>query len=65
VVTVDEDTAERYAVILNRLKIAGTLIPTNDMWIAATAMQHGVAVLTTDAYYLEVQQIIVHHFPSS
>jgi tRNA(fMet)-specific endonuclease VapC len=64
VVTVDEDTAERYAVILNGLKTAGTPIPTNDMWIAATAMQHGLPVLTTDAHYLKVQQILVHEFPS-
>lgn len=63
VVAVDEDTAERYAVILNRLRAAGTPIPTNDIWIAASAMQHGLTVVTTDAHYLEVQQIIVHHFP--
>ena len=32
---VTEETAERYAVILNSLWQAGTPIPTNDIWIAS------------------------------
>lgn len=62
-VPVDEGTAERYAVILNALWSAGTPIPTNDIWIAASAMQHGLRVLTTDAHYRKVAQVIVHEFP--
>ena len=65
VVAVDEATSERYAVILSGLRDAGTPIPTNDIWISASAMQHGLAVLTADAHYLKVQQIIVHHHPST
>ncbi len=59
VLTIDADTAERYAVILNALWKAGTPIPTNDIWIAACAMQHGLRVLTTDAHYQKVSQVIV------
>jgi predicted nucleic acid-binding protein len=59
---VDAETAERYAVILNSLWKAGTPIPTNDIWIAATAMQHGLHLLTTDGHYQEVSQIIVDYF---
>ena len=58
----DEETAARYAVILNTLRNAGTPIPTNDIWIAATAMQHGLRVLTTDVHYLKVPQIIADLF---
>ncbi len=36
-------------------------IPTNDLWIAASAMQHGLKVLTTDKHYLEVPQIITEY----
>ena len=39
---IDEDTAEFYAEILNRLKEKGKPIPTNDIWIAAVAFQHGL-----------------------
>ena len=35
---VDEVTAEFYSAILNQLKKQGTPIPTNDIWIAATAL---------------------------
>ena len=64
--SVDEETAERYAVILNALWRAGSPIPTNDLWIAASVMQYGLILLTTDAHFLKVSQIIVRHFsPSS
>ncbi len=65
VVDVNGDTAERYAVILNSLWNSGTPIPTNDIWIAASAMQHGLRVLTTDVYYQSVPQVIVDHFDAS
>ena len=64
VVDLDEDTAERYAVILDSLWRAGSPIPTNDIWIAASAMQHGLRLLTTDAHYQKVGQVIVDHFES-
>ncbi len=59
VLAIDAETAERYAVILNTLWTAGTPVPTNDIWIAACAMQHGLRVLTTDAHYQKVPQVIV------
>ena len=59
ILDMNSETAERYAVILNSLWKAGTPIPTNDIWIAATAMQHGLYLLTTDAHYQKVSQIIV------
>jgi predicted nucleic acid-binding protein len=49
----DDETAERYAVILNSLWTAATPIPTHDMWIAASAMQYGLTVVTTDAHFLK------------
>ena len=44
----DEITAEFYSDILNRLKEAGEPIPTNDIWIAATAFQHGLILFSKD-----------------
>lgn len=64
VLDMNGETAERYAVILNALWKGGTPIPTNDIWIAASAMQHGLHLLTTDAHYQNVSQIIVDHFPA-
>ena len=59
---IDEETSERYAVIVQSLRMKGTPIPTNDLWIAASAMQHGLKVLTADQHYLEVVQIITEYF---
>lgn len=65
VVDVDADTAQRYAVILNALWKAGTPMPTNDIWIAASAMQHGLRLLTRDAHYRQVPQILVDYIASA
>jgi len=62
IVEIDEETSERYAVIVQSLRMKGTPIPSNDLWIAASAMQHGLKVLTTDKHYLEVPQIITAYF---
>jgi tRNA(fMet)-specific endonuclease VapC len=58
---IDEETSERYAVILNALWSEGKPMPTNDLWIAASAMQYGVAILTTDAHFQRVAQVLVHY----
>jgi predicted nucleic acid-binding protein len=62
VVNLDGATSERYAVILQSLWQAGTPIPTNDIWIAASAMQHGLRILTTDTHYQKIGQVIVDYF---
>jgi len=59
IAVIDEETAERYAAILTYLWSKGTPIPTNDLWIASTAMQHGLKLITTDGHYRDVPQIIV------
>jgi predicted nucleic acid-binding protein len=61
VVGMDEETAERYAVILNALWVISRPIPTNDLWIAASAMQYGLTILTTDAHFKHVAQVLVQY----
>lgn len=63
IVGIDEETSTRYAVILDGLWTAGTPVPTNDIWIAASAMQHGLEVLTTDSHYAKVPQIVAKILP--
>jgi len=59
VVDIDRETSERYAAIYTHLRAQGTPIPTNDLWIAATAMQYGLKLLTTDSHFRNIHQIIV------
>ena len=61
IVEMDKETSERYAVIVQSLRIKGTPIPTNDPWIATSAMQHGLKVLNTDKHYQEIPQIITEY----
>jgi len=48
---IDMETAEFYASILNNLKIAGTPVPTHDIWIASVAFQHGYKIFTKDKHF--------------
>lgn len=56
---VDENTAEYYSSILNQLKRDGTRIPTNDIWIAATAFQYGLQLYTADKHFSNVAGLLL------
>ena len=51
IATVTSATADAYADIRLELKRLGTPIPPNDVWIAALARQHGLAVLSNDGHF--------------
>ncbi|MBI4278386.1 MAG: type II toxin-antitoxin system VapC family toxin [Armatimonadetes bacterium] len=55
------ETAERFVAIHRTLRAAGTPLPVHDLWIAASAMEHGLRVLTLDAHYLKIPQILADH----
>jgi tRNA(fMet)-specific endonuclease VapC len=65
IVQITEDTAERYARIYAHLRTAGRPVPTNDLWIAASAMEHGAELLTTDRHFLDVPQVVARFFAGS
>lgn len=60
--SIGEATAKRYAVIYASLRTSGTPIPTNDLWIAASAMEHGTELVTLDRDFTNVPQILVALF---
>jgi len=51
VLPIDVETIEPYAKICDQLKRAGTPIPTNDIWIAALAIQHGLPIVSRDRHF--------------
>lgn len=55
----DDVTSERYAVILDYLRKQGTPIPTNDLWIAASAMQHGLTIISGDKHFTLIPHVVV------
>jgi tRNA(fMet)-specific endonuclease VapC len=56
---IDAATAAQYAVVYRELRRRGRPIPTNDMWIAASALQHGFAVFSDDGHFHEVSSLHV------
>ncbi|MFW6083695.1 MAG: type II toxin-antitoxin system VapC family toxin [Gemmatimonadota bacterium] len=54
---VGAETAQRYAEIVSYLRGRGTPIPTNDVWIAACAMEWGLRLLTTDEHFRRLPQV--------
>jgi tRNA(fMet)-specific endonuclease VapC len=54
----DLETARHYGTIYGELRIRGKLIPTNDMWIAAVAQQHGLPLAARDAHFAEVHSVV-------
>ena len=61
-ISLDEETAHRYSEIVVYLRNSGTPIPTNDIWIAASAMQYGLRVITTDSHFERVPQVLAEIF---
>ncbi|TKB25835.1 type II toxin-antitoxin system VapC family toxin [Desulfopila sp. IMCC35006] len=59
--SIDEYTAEYYSAILNQLKKLGTPIPTNDIWIAASAFQHGLQLYTLDKHFANIEGLLLHN----
>lgn len=55
---VTPDTAMHYANIRHRLRLVGTPIPENDIWIAALAHEHRQQVLSNDRHFDLVEGLV-------
>lgn len=55
VIGCDVGTARHFASIRHQLRLKGRPIPENDMWIAATAQQHKLTLVTRDAHFREIE----------
>ena len=51
-------TADRYARIAAALRAKGRPIPTNDVWIAAHAMETGADLVSADGHFEHVEGIV-------
>ena len=56
------ETARLYARLKKHLRKEGTPLPENDIWIAASAMEHGATLLTRDRHFDKLPQVSVR-FP--
>ncbi len=59
VLACDAGTARAYAQIRNLLRSKGKPLPENDIWIAATALQHELTLVTRDQHFQEVEGLAI------
>lgn len=60
VLVVDEATTHHYSRTREALRRKGRPLPENDVWIAALALQHRLAIVTRDEHFDEVDGLVRH-----
>lgn len=58
-IVIDDQTAEFYALAWKKLRDKGRPVPTNDLWVAASAMQHGLALATFDGHFEAIDGLLL------
>lgn len=53
----DDQTAPAYARLKQGLRERGLPIPDNDLWIAATAVQHDLVLICDDAHFATLDEL--------
>jgi predicted nucleic acid-binding protein len=56
---IDEETADFYAEVFRALKEKGRPIPSNDLWIAAASLRHGLALATLDHHFRHIDGLLL------
>ena len=64
-VQIGETTSDRYSRIAFHLKRQGTPIPSNDIWIAAQAMEYGAELITSDRHFENIMGLVYTIFLQS
>lgn len=59
------ETAEHYARAFQSLRRKGRPVPTNDLWIAASALEHGYAVYTHDEHFQAIEVLVTGKAPAA
>lgn len=58
----DLAVARQYGMVRYRLRVRGSPIPENDMWIAAVALAHDLPLVTRDGHFNDVEGLTVVHW---
>ena len=57
VLMADEETTHHFARIFAQLRLQGTPIPVNDIWIAAITVQHDLLLFSRDRHFDSLPQV--------
>lgn len=64
IASVTDTTADFYATIYANLRRKGRPIPTNDIWIAASAMECGAILITRDQHFAHIENLRLGQTPA-
>ena len=53
----DENTIHQFAAVFAQLRLLGRPIPTNDIWVAALAIQHDLILCSNDRHFDLLPQV--------
>ncbi len=59
ILNIDEETAEFYSSVFRALKEKGRPIPSNDLWIVAATLRHGLALATLDGHFRNIDGLLL------
>ena len=54
------ETGRVYGVLKRQLETRGRRIPENDLWIAASALEHGLSLVTRDLHFREIEGLAIN-----
>lgn len=57
----DNITIKQYSYIFKELRVKGSPIPTNDIWIAAIAVQHKIALITKNSHFNKIDELLLYN----
>ena len=58
---VNRDTADRFGLVAAALRRRGNPMPTNDIWIAAHALESGAVLLSYDSHFSAIDGLAFAH----
>jgi len=61
-IQIGDTTADRFSRIAAQLKQQGTPIPSNDIWIAAQALESGAELVTMDKHFEKIKLLVYRLF---
>ena len=62
VLVADHATARKYGLLKHEQRAKGLMLPDNDLWIAATALQYGLTLVARDQHFTWIAELTLEQW---
>ncbi len=62
VLVADNATARKYGLLKHMQRARGLMLPDNDLWIAATALQYGLTLVARDHHFTWIAELTLEQW---